>query len=189
MEPKKSARVPESIDVKSLKGVVVDDKDASRTGTWSESSSIGPFVGEGYLHDGNEQKGKLSAQFAYQANHAGLINIRLAYTANQNRATNTPIAITVGQKQTKLTIINASHPTEATFGTTWVDSLFPPATGCWSKSATGGPMGMSSSMPSNSNRWHRSASTHLSFHLAGPTPCQCTSIVGDLNRPDRVRGF
>ncbi|MBN9120735.1 MAG: FAD-dependent oxidoreductase [Planctomycetes bacterium] len=79
---------PGAIDPKKLAGVVVDDADAERKGFDTVSTSIGPFVGGGYRHDGNKDQGKQSAKFVADLPAAGKYEVRLAYTANPNRATN-----------------------------------------------------------------------------------------------------
>ena len=48
-----------AIDANSLKGIVVDDDDAVKTGFASHSSASKPHVGSGYSHDGNMDKGKI----------------------------------------------------------------------------------------------------------------------------------
>jgi hypothetical protein len=42
------------IAVESLDGIVIDDMQAARTGTWHSSAATGGFLGNGYLHDNNE---------------------------------------------------------------------------------------------------------------------------------------
>src|SRR5262249_62412614 len=81
--PKEGAIAP-----KKLPGVVVDDADAELKGFAATSSSVSPFVGVGYRHDGNTDRGKQSARFVPDLPAAGKYEVRLAYTANPNRATN-----------------------------------------------------------------------------------------------------
>ncbi|MEX2176422.1 MAG: FAD-dependent oxidoreductase, partial [Pirellulaceae bacterium] len=81
------------IDPKKLPGQVADDDEAQKQGAWSKSNSIGGFVGSGYLHDGNAQKGELSATYQFEIEVPGTYDVRVAYTANPNRATNVPIVI------------------------------------------------------------------------------------------------
>ncbi|WP_406693910.1 FAD-dependent oxidoreductase [Singulisphaera sp. Ch08] len=76
----------------SLPGVVVDDEAAELTGNWSFSSVVGPFVGTGYRHDGNTDKGKKSAIFRAKL-EPGRYIVRVAYTANNNRASAIPVRI------------------------------------------------------------------------------------------------
>lgn len=81
------------IDPKKLPGIVLDDEQASKTGDWSPSSVIGPFVGVGYIHDSAEERGKRSVTFKLPVKEAGAYEVRIAYTANGNRATNVPVTI------------------------------------------------------------------------------------------------
>jgi hypothetical protein len=82
-----------AIDPKKLPGVVVDDADAELKGFASVSTSISPFVGTGYRHDGNTDRGKQTAVFTPDLPSAGKYEVRLAYTANPNRATNVPVSV------------------------------------------------------------------------------------------------
>lgn len=88
-----AAVAPNAIDPKKLAGVVVDDADAELKGFETVSATIGPFVGVGYRHDGNENRGKQTAKFAPDLPAAGKYEVRFAYTANPNRATNAKVAI------------------------------------------------------------------------------------------------
>ncbi len=78
---------------KSLPGIVVDSPQATLTGPWSTSSANGPFVGSGYLHDGNEGQGEKSATFAAELPKDGTYAVRLAYPVNSNRATNVRVVV------------------------------------------------------------------------------------------------
>jgi hypothetical protein len=80
------------IDPKKLAGVVVDDKDAKQTGAWRFSSSVGPVVGTGYLHDNNADKGKMRVRFTPKL-APGRYEVRLFYTAHGNRATNALVVV------------------------------------------------------------------------------------------------
>ncbi|MFM8270730.1 MAG: FAD-dependent oxidoreductase [Gemmata sp.] len=80
-------------DPKNLAGVVVDDADAELKGFETGSSSIGPYVGTGYRHDGNKDQGKQSAKFVPDLPAAGKYEVRVAYSANANRATNVKVSV------------------------------------------------------------------------------------------------
>lgn len=82
-----------AIDPKKLPGVVVDDDAAELKGFASTSSSVSPFVGAGYRHDGNADRGKQSAKFVPDLPAAGKYEVRVAYTANANRATNAAVTV------------------------------------------------------------------------------------------------
>jgi hypothetical protein len=84
---------PGAIDPKKLPGVVVDDPAAEREGFAGVSSVIGPFVGEGYRHDGGTKDGKQWAKFRPDLPRAGKYEVRLSYTANPNRATKVPVKV------------------------------------------------------------------------------------------------
>jgi hypothetical protein len=83
---------PSGTDPKSLPGVVIDDDAANLTGDWAASSSVGPFVGTGYRHDGGTKAGTASAAFTATL-PAGKYEVRLSYTANPNRATAVPVTV------------------------------------------------------------------------------------------------
>jgi hypothetical protein len=81
------------IDSKSLPGIVVDDTDATKTGAWLPSHSVGSFVGTGYLHDNNEQHGEKSVRFELPIKEAGTYDVRISYSPNPNRATNVKVTV------------------------------------------------------------------------------------------------
>ncbi|MFO0850020.1 MAG: FAD-dependent oxidoreductase [Gemmataceae bacterium] len=84
---------PGGIDPAKLPGVVIDDEQAERTGFDAVSSSVSPFVGTGYRHDGGTRDGRQSARFAPALPAAGRYEVRLSYTANPNRATNARVSV------------------------------------------------------------------------------------------------
>jgi len=81
------------IDVKSLKGLVLDDLKARLTGEWKRSVSTAGFVGAHYLHDNNEGQGAKSARFDFPVNRRQKYEVRIAYTANPNRASNARVTV------------------------------------------------------------------------------------------------
>lgn len=99
-----------AIDPKSLKGLVLDDTDATKRGAWSESSSIGGYVGVSYLHDGNAQKGELSATYKFAVKEPGEYEVRIAYTPNTNRASNIPVVVQHAGGEAKLTLNEKQAP-------------------------------------------------------------------------------
>jgi len=106
------AKSSAGFDPKKLEGVVIDDSAAEKTGNWQESSSIGGFVGSGYLHDGNANKGrKMLVTFKTDLPAAGEYEVRLWYTANPNRATNVPIFVQHSGGETKVTVNQKQQPT------------------------------------------------------------------------------
>ncbi|MCX7825573.1 MAG: FAD-dependent oxidoreductase, partial [Verrucomicrobiae bacterium] len=81
------------LDPARLGGFVVDDTQARITGNWIESRSGSPYVGSGYLHDGDEDKGKKSVRFTPTLPAAGRYEVRLVYAGLDNRASNVPVVI------------------------------------------------------------------------------------------------
>ena len=78
----------EGMPSKSLGGVVVDGLTVELEGEWTESSSLRPFVGESYFHDGNGGKGIRSAKFPFVAPMDGLHEIKVSFSSFGNRAGN-----------------------------------------------------------------------------------------------------
>ncbi|HVA48851.1 MAG TPA: FAD-dependent oxidoreductase [Pirellulales bacterium] len=100
----------DAIDPATLPGIVADDVRAEREGEWSESAAIGGFIGAGYLHDGNAEKGRKSLRFKLEVKKSGRYEARLAYTANENRATNVPVAVFVDGTEKNATINERRPP-------------------------------------------------------------------------------
>ncbi|HEX3149840.1 MAG TPA: FAD-dependent oxidoreductase [Gemmataceae bacterium] len=98
------------IDPKTLPGIVVDDEQAKRVGFESKSSAIGPFVGEGYRHDGGTKDGKQSATFTPDLSKAGKYEVRVYYSANPNRATNVQVTINHAGGSSKIKLNQQKSP-------------------------------------------------------------------------------
>ena len=74
------------INPNDFNGVVVDGNQLVFEGEWVESTSIRPFVGSSYFHDGNGGKGMRFAKFPFQAPKKGLHEIMVSFAASGNRA-------------------------------------------------------------------------------------------------------
>jgi hypothetical protein len=110
--PKRAA----GIDAAKLPGIVVDDARATFTGDWTHSSAAGPFVGEGYRHDGNANKGSSSATFEAKLPAAGRYEVRVSYSPNPNRATNVAVTVRHAHGQT---IVKVNQRTAGEIQGTW----------------------------------------------------------------------
>jgi len=77
----------------SLSGLTIDDVEAELTGDWTRSTSVKPYLGESYLHDGATNKGEKSAKFSFRVPVAGDYHLLIAYTTGGNRATKVPVKI------------------------------------------------------------------------------------------------
>jgi hypothetical protein len=98
------------IDPKQLAGVVVDDEEAQRQGFEARSSAVTPFVGVGYRHDGNTDRGKQSARYVPDLPQAGKYEVRISYTANGNRATNVPVTVVHAEGKTVVKVNQKKTP-------------------------------------------------------------------------------
>jgi hypothetical protein len=96
--------VKESVGKEKLGGVVVDDGEAKLTGFEAHGTTASPFVGEGYAHDGNADKGKQRAVFAAKLPQGGDYEVRFAYPALANRATNVPVTVKFSGGEKKIIV-------------------------------------------------------------------------------------
>ncbi len=91
-------------------GIVVDDDAAQLKGFNSASSASSTYVGHGYLHDGNTNKGEQTARFTPDIPHDGRYTVAIAYPANANRASNVPVIIHHADGDTKLVLDQKKKP-------------------------------------------------------------------------------
>ncbi len=80
-----------------LRGIVVDDADAQKTGSWKPSTHFQHFIGPGYVHDDNKNKGEASIRFAAQLPKSGDYEVRIAYSPSSARASSVPVTIETAQ--------------------------------------------------------------------------------------------
>ncbi len=107
----KKATLPSgALAAKVLAGVVVDDEQAKRVGSWTGSSSTKTFIGDGYLHDANESKGTKSLTFQPELLRAGKYEVRLAYSTGPGRAKNAPVTIFNADGETTVRVDQSVAP-------------------------------------------------------------------------------
>jgi hypothetical protein len=82
-----------SIDPSTLPGIVIDDTQAKVVGVWKHSTSVGSYIGEGYLTDYNEGKGEKTVTFTPPITQAGRYDVRLAYSYFADRADNVRVTV------------------------------------------------------------------------------------------------
>jgi len=97
-----SAGTGHGLDKSQLAGVVVDDSEATLKGFSLTAQTVPGFVGEGYRHDGNAEKGSMSARFTPALSAAGQYQVAISYSANGNRASNVPVTIHHAKGETKV---------------------------------------------------------------------------------------
>lgn len=69
-----------------LPGVVVDDEQAQKVGEWQHSTRVRPFIGSGYVHDQNRDRGSKTLTFVPKLPAAGRYEVRVAYIGGADRA-------------------------------------------------------------------------------------------------------
>jgi hypothetical protein len=127
-----------SRDPRSLPGLVVDDAQAELTGDWTNSTAIPGYVGTGYRHDGNAEKGKKSARFVFKIDKPGRYDVRLAWTSDPNRATNVPVTISTADGEKTVRVDQHSKPARDGFHSLGTFTLETSATVTVSTSGTDG---------------------------------------------------
>lgn len=99
------------LDKTKLPGIVVDDGEAALKGFDQTGHVAGSFVGDGYRHDGNAEKGAMSARFSPALPAAGKYRVAVAYSVNGNRATNVPVVVRHAGGETKVLVNQKLKPT------------------------------------------------------------------------------
>ncbi len=74
-------------------GLVVDDNDAKAIGDWTRSQHSKNYIGDGYLHDGDAEKGAKTLTFTPKFPAAGRYEVRLAYQTAAARSTRVPVHV------------------------------------------------------------------------------------------------
>jgi hypothetical protein len=105
----------QGIDPKKLPGIVIDDTQATRVGNWKESAAVGPFVGTGYLHDGDADKGKMLVRYTPKLPRKGKYEVRLFFPPASNRAGNALVVIVTASGKRELRV-DQRKPRKGTAG-------------------------------------------------------------------------
>ena len=92
------------LDKTNLPGIVVDDAEAALKGFEATAQTLAGFVGDGYRHDGNAEKGAMTARFTPLLSAAGKYQVAISYNANGNRATNVPVTVHHAKGETKVLV-------------------------------------------------------------------------------------
>ena len=87
---------PTGIDPQTVKGIVLDDRDAKRQGKWTEGTGLKGYVGWNYLYSPADSGS--SVLFLHKMEDAGEYDVRVSYGHHENRGTRVPIEVTVGEK-------------------------------------------------------------------------------------------
>ena len=106
---KKSETALKSVKTGGLQ-VVVDDVQATKVGAWKASVFTKPFVGEGYRHDDQKDKGSKTIRYVPSLPEPGLYEVRLAYTASGGRASNVPVTVQHADGKSDLSLDQRKAP-------------------------------------------------------------------------------
>ena len=98
------------LDKAKLPGIVLDDGDAVLKGFEQTGHTTPGYVGDGYRHDGNAEKGAMTARFTPALPTAGRYRVAVSYSINGNRATNVPVTIHHAGGDTKVLVNQKLKP-------------------------------------------------------------------------------
>ena len=77
----------------SLPGIIVDDVEAIKTGTWVSSHASSYWIGDGYVHDNNHKSSVSTMRFEAKLPESGMYQVAISYPQNANRANAVPVTI------------------------------------------------------------------------------------------------
>lgn len=77
----------------SLPGILVDDGMAKKVGMWQHSTFSGNYIGSGYVHDQNSEKGKKTLTFSPDLPANGVYEVRLAYSPGSSRSKSVSVTV------------------------------------------------------------------------------------------------
>lgn len=95
---------PRIVAISELPGIIIDDGQAKKVGAWTASTSNKPYIGAGYLHDDNQEKGEKTLTFVASLPRDGRYEVRLAYTPSSNRARNAPVTVFSAEGETTVAV-------------------------------------------------------------------------------------
>ncbi len=101
------------LDPAKLAGLVIDDRQATKSGKWTEGTGLKGYVAWGYLYAGNNTNA--SIRFEAKAPETGRFDIRLAYQPHENRGSQVPVSIQAGDKSQSREVNMQKPPQEHGF--------------------------------------------------------------------------
>ena len=97
---------PTGLDPAKLPGLVIDDRDALKTGKWTEGTGLKGYVGYGYLYSGGEDS---QITFTIPIEKSANYDVRIAYLSHENRGSHVGVKITA-PKISKSVSVNMQEP-------------------------------------------------------------------------------
>ena len=99
---------PSGLDPARLEGIVVDDLQAEKVGSWSSGDGLKGYVGYGYLYASPDSGA--SIEFRCTAPAAGKYEVRIAYRPHENRGSRVPVKIVAGSMEKTLRLDMRKEP-------------------------------------------------------------------------------
>jgi len=100
---------PAVLPPSALPGIVLDDQDARPVGRWVDSTYTRRYIGSGYRHDDNADKGAKTLTFEPMDLKPGRYEVRFAYTPGGNRAPAVPVTVFSADGE-QTTLVNETQP-------------------------------------------------------------------------------
>ncbi|TWT52276.1 Xanthan lyase precursor [Thalassoglobus neptunius] len=95
---------------KDFAGIVVDIEEAGIPNGWVISASTTGFLGNNYLHDGNQKDRDREITFDVPIKDSGKYAVAVSYTPHSNRATNVPVTIKTTDGQETVLVNQRKQP-------------------------------------------------------------------------------
>ncbi|WP_339728018.1 DUF1553 domain-containing protein [uncultured Gimesia sp.] len=98
-----------------LNSIVLDDSAATLVGDWKQSTFMKDYIGEGYIHDQHQAKGKKLVKFIPQKLKSGRYDVQLAYNSAESRASRVPVTIKTAKGEHTVYVNQRVEPTDGTY--------------------------------------------------------------------------
>lgn len=89
--------LPPGLSTKKLPGIVIDDREATKVGKWTEGTGLKGFVNYGYLYSSDPAA---TITYPIEVEGNGTYDIRLGYLPHENRGTQVSVTVTIDGKKT-----------------------------------------------------------------------------------------
>ena len=96
--------------VADLPGIVIDDTQAELIGEWKASVFTKRYVGDGYIHDDRQDRGRKSVTFRPEIPEDGEYEVRISYPSGGGRAKNVPVVVHSADDGKTLTVNQEELP-------------------------------------------------------------------------------
>lgn len=91
-------------------GIVVDDAQATKTGSWKESTYTKTFVGKGYVHDDNRKDKVATITFSTKLPASGRYEVRVSFAPGSSRSSAVPVTIQTADGEKRVALDQRKTP-------------------------------------------------------------------------------